>query len=219
MFGDPIGIIIGAIYLVPAIAIGIPLHEWAHARVAVARGDLMPRLDGRLSLSPAKHLDPFGTVVALFTGFGWGKPVQINPARLRSPRDLALAAAAGPLMNLLITVALSIPLRLAYSAGLGRFAFNSFVQPPLDILIRFILVAFLFNAVVAVLNVIPLPPLDGYTFAGALLGRRIPKVFAWIESRRGAISVILLLLLFFPFTRALVFGPIYLAASRWLLGT
>jgi len=92
-------------------------------------------------------------------------------------------------------------------------------RQPINILIELVAVAFLFNVVVAALNVLPLPPLDGYTFAGALLGRRIPKVFAWIEANRGAIYVILLLLLFLPPTRAIVYWLISLAASHWLLGT
>jgi Zn-dependent protease len=218
-FGDPVAIIINAIFLAPAIALAIPLHEWAHARVAVACGDLMPRLDGRLSINPARQLDPLGTVVALFTGFGWGKPVRINPARMRTRLDPALVAAAGPITNLLIAVVLAIPLRLAYANGVGIGAQPSFVQAPINILIEFVVVAFLFNVVVAVLNVLPLPPLDGYAFASALLRRRLPKVFAWIGARSGTIGIVLLLLLFIPLTRAPVFALIYVAASRWLLGT
>jgi len=179
----------------------------------------MPRLDGRLFLNPARHLDPLGTVVALFTGFGWGKPVHMNPARLRSRWDAALVAAAGPLMNLLIAVALSIPLRLAFASGIGTGAVESFVQPPIDILIEFVVVAFFFNVIVAALNVLPLPPLDGYTFASALLARRFPTLFAWVEARRGAIGLILLILLFVPITRGPVFAVIYRAAGHWLLGT
>lgn len=219
MFGDPISIIINAIFLVPALALAIPLHEWAHARVAVARGDLMPRLDGRLSLSPARHLDPLGSVVALYTGFGWGKSVQVNPARMRSRSDAALVAAAGPLMNLLIAVGLSIPLRLAYASGVGNSARETFVQAPINIVIEFVVVAFLFNVIVAALNLIPLPPLDGYTFAAALLRRRLPKLFAWLDARGGAISLILLLLLFLPPVRGIVFALIDSFASHWLLGT
>ncbi len=218
-FGDPVAIIINAIFLVPAIALAIPLHEWAHARVAVACGDLMPRLDGRLSINPARQLDPLGTVVALFTGFGWGKPVRVNPGRMRSRLDPALVAAAGPLTNVLIAAVLAIPLRLAYANGLGTGAQSSLVQAPINILIEFVLVAFFFNAVVAVLNVLPLPPLDGYAFASALLRRRLPKLFAWIDANSGTIAIVLLLLLLIPLTRGPVFAVIYAAASHWLLGT
>ena len=218
-FGDPIAIIINAIFLVPAIALAIPLHGVAHARVAVARGDLMPRLDGRLSFNPARHLDPLGTVVALFTGFGWGKAVQTNPARMKSRWDAALVAAAGPLMNLAIAVALSILLRLAFANGIGTGAYASFVQTPINIVIEFVLAAWFFNVLIAVLNVLPLPPLDGYTFARALLRRRLPKLFAWVDLHSGTISLILLILLFIPPIRGFVFAVIYFAAHHWLLGT
>ena len=110
LFGDPQQFIITSLFLIPGLLLGLVLHEYAHARVAVARGDETPRIDGRLSLDPSHHLDPLGTIAIFLIHFGWAKPVRINPGRMRHRFDPALVALAGPLTNLLIAVALSIPL-------------------------------------------------------------------------------------------------------------
>src|SRR5438105_14721551 len=104
--------VVNALYLIPALLIGLIGHEFSHAAVAVARGDETPRLDGRLSLDPSHHLDPLGTIAIFLIHFGWAKPVRINPGRMRHRFDPALVALAGPLTNLLIAVVLSMPLKL-----------------------------------------------------------------------------------------------------------
>lgn len=218
-FGDPIQFITAAIFLIPGLLLGLVLHEAAHAAVAVARGDQTPRLDGRLSLNPAHHLDPLGTIAVLLVHFGWAKPVRINPYRMRHWYDPAFVAAAGPLTNLLIAIALSIPLKLAFASGIGLSAQQTFAQPPLDILVEFVLVAFFLNVVLAVFNLLPIPPLDGYNLVATLLRRQFPAFFARIDANSQVISLVLLVLLFFvPGVRTLVFSPIYSAAGQWLLG-
>src|ERR1700694_2308697 len=92
--------------------LGLVLHEYAHARVAVARGDQTPRLDGRLSLDSSHHLDPLGTIAILLIHFGWAKQARISPSRIHHRFDPALVALAGPATNILIAIALSIPLKL-----------------------------------------------------------------------------------------------------------
>src|SRR5438874_4215309 len=101
--------VINALYLIPALLIGLIGHEFSHAAVAVARGDETPRLDGRLSLNPSHHLDPLGPIAVLLVGFGWAKPVRINPYRMRGPFDAALLAVAGPPANPALALALAIP--------------------------------------------------------------------------------------------------------------
>ena len=217
-FGDPIQFITAAIFLIPGLLLGLVLHEAAHAAVAVARGDQTPRLDGRLSLNPSHHLDPLGTIAVLLVHFGWAKPVRINPSRMRHRLDPALVAAAGPLTNLLIAVALSIPLKLAFASGIGLSAQETFTQPPLDILIEFVLVAFFLNVVLAVFNLLPIPPLDGYNLVATLLRRSFPNFFARVDANSQIIGLVLLVLLFFvPGVRALVFNPIYSLAGQLLL--
>lgn len=218
-FGDPIQIIVSAIFVIPGLLLGLVLHEAAHAAVAVARGDQTPRLDGRLSLNPARHLDPLGTIAILLVHFGWAKPVRINPFRMRHRYDPALVALAGPLTNFLIALALSIPIKLAFASGMGTNLQLTFVQSPVDILLTFAVLAFYLNVVLAVFNLLPIPPLDGYNLVATLLRRRLPGFFARIDANSQVIGLALLVILFFvPPVRAAVFAPVYAAAGQWLLG-
>jgi Zn-dependent protease len=206
---DPIQFIVNALYLIPALLIGLIGHELAHAAVAVARGDQTPRLDGRLSLDPSHHLDPLGTIAIFFIGFGWAKPVRINPYRMRSPLDPALVALAGPLANLLIAYVLSIPIKLALIAG----SFNA-SSPPW----RLLQVAFILNVVLAVFNLLPIPPLDGYSFLSSLFRRRFPEFFFRIDSNRMAIMLVfVLVLLVSNFLGLSILSFIYSPVIRFIL--
>src|SRR5438552_18404524 len=133
--------------------LGLVAQEVAHATVAVARGDQTPRLDGRVSLDPMHHLDPLGTLVVFFIYFGWGRPLRLNPFRMRSSLDPALVWLAGPLASLLVAIALSIPLKLLLASG-----YVGFDSP----LFQLILVAFYFTVVMAVVTILPIPGIDGY---------------------------------------------------------
>src|SRR3989442_13799468 len=115
--GDRTQFVINALSLIPALLVGLIGHEFAHAAVAVARGDQTPRLDGRLSLNPSHHLDPLGTIAIFLIGFGWAKPVRITPARMRRPLVAALVALAGPVANLVIAFLLAIPIKFGFLAG------------------------------------------------------------------------------------------------------
>jgi Zn-dependent protease len=183
---DPIQFIINALYLIPALLVGLIGHELAHAAVAVARGDQTPRIDGRLSLNPSHHLDPLGTVAVLLVGFGWAKPVRINPYRMRGAYDAALVALAGPLANLLIAFVLAIPVKLVLLAG----SFDA-SSPPW----RLLQAAFILNVVLAVFNLLPVPPLDGYSFLSSLFRRRFPEFFFRIDSNRQVIILVFVLVL------------------------
>src|SRR2546423_2032102 len=183
---DPTQFIINSLYLIPALLVGLIGHELAHAAVAVMRGDQTPRIDGRLSLNPTHHLDPLGTVAILLIGFGWAKPVRINPFRLRGPYDAALAALAGPFANLLIAFVLVIPIKLVLLAG----SFDA-AWPPW----RLLQVAFILNVVLAVFNLLPIPPLDGYSFLSALFRRKFPEFFSRIDRNRQPIVLVFVLVL------------------------
>jgi Zn-dependent protease len=207
--GDPIGFIVNALYLIPALLVGLIGHELAHAAVAVARGDQTPRLDGRLSLDPSHHLDPLGTLAIFFIGFGWAKPVRINPYRMRSALDPALVALAGPVANLLIAFVLAIPIKLGILAG----SFDA-SSPPW----RLLQVAFILNIVLAVFNLIPIPPLDGYSFVSALFRRTFPEFFLRIDSNRQVIMVVfVLVVLFSGFLGLRLFQFIYAPVARFIL--
>jgi Zn-dependent protease len=207
--GDPIQFIVNALYLVPGLLIGLIGHELAHAAVAVARGDQTPRVDGRLSLNPSHHLDPLGTIAIFLIGFGWARPVRINPARMRRPLDAALVALAGPVANLAIAFLLSLPIKLGFLAG----SFD-----PSSPLWRVVQVAFTLNVVLAVFNLIPVPPLDGYSFLSSVFRRRFPEFFFRIDSNRQAIMLVLVLvLLLSSFLGFSVLRFIYAPVAQFIL--
>src|SRR5258705_12933224 len=112
---DPVGFIAFII----AIVLGITVHEFMHAYTAHRLGDDTARLLGRLSLNPMAHLDPFGTLLLVLAGFGYGKPVPFNESRLRSAFGVTFVAIAGPLANLVLAALCAIPLRFSAASLLG----------------------------------------------------------------------------------------------------
>lgn len=206
ILADPTQFVVTALYLVVALVLGIVAHELAHAAVATARGDQTPRLDGRLSINPRDHLDPLGTLAVFFIHFGWGKPMRLNPYRMRRLSDPALVWLAGPLASLLVALGLSIPLKLLLASGLLDPA-----SPPFQI----ILTAFYVNVLLAVVNLLPVPTLDGYNVLAALFRRRFSKLFFRVDTNRQIILLVIVLLIFFiPGLFDYVYDPV----SRLLLG-
>ena len=155
---DPTAFVIIALALVLSLAV----HEFAHAFVADRLGDPTPRRYGRVSVNPLAHLDPFGTLLLLVAGFGFAKPVPINPNNLGRWGTLWVAA-AGPISNILIALLV---------AGL------LVVLPHTDLVLRVLLTVLSVNIVLAVFNLIPIPLLDGSRILGALvpsLGRSLAQ--------------------------------------------
>ena len=209
VLSDPGQFLVNALYLIPALLLGLIAHEMAHAAVAVARGDQTPRLDGRLSPNPRNHLDPLGTIAILLIGFGWAKPVRIDPRRMRGPFDAALVALAGPLTNLLIAFVLAIPIKLLIRDG----SFDLGLPPW-----RLLWVAFILNLVLAVFNILPIPPLDGYSLVSTLFRRTFPEFFFRIDSNRQAIMLVfILVLLITSFLGMSLLAFIYTPVARFIL--
>lgn len=153
--------LLGLLYSLPGILIAISFHEYAHALAAVKLGDETPRNQGRLSLNPLSHIDPVGFILLLFAGFGWGKPVQTNPARYNRNIDMAKGEAivsfAGPAMNFFLAIVFAIIYALMNKYASLSFAFSS-VGIVVFTIIADIVVT---NIGLGVFNLIPLPPLDG----------------------------------------------------------
>jgi Zn-dependent protease len=176
---DPAGLLIA----VGAILVAITVHEFSHAFVAHRLGDPTPKLMGRVTLNPLKHLDPIGTIMLFIARFGWGKPVQFNPYNLRIDPAIgsALVSFAGPFANIVLATALTLPIRAGLQPG------------PLEqeIVGEMILI----NVRLAAFNLIPIPPLDGFGVLQGLLPGALGRA---LEPLREYGVFILLFLVFLP---------------------
>lgn len=170
--------------LAVALVVGITFHEFSHALTADVLGDHRPRALGRVSLNPARHIDPVGAIFFVLMRFGWGKPVPVNAYALRPGRiGMAYVAAAGPIANMALAVAVAVVFRLADMAGLLGIG-SDFVW--------LLLVSIVFyNVVLALFNLLPIPPLDGYNLVLPFL----PPRMAFSVQRYAQYGVLLLLLL------------------------
>ena len=163
-----------------ALVVGITFHEFSHAFVADQLGDHRPRALGRVSLNPVRHIDPIGAVIFVLAGFGWGKPVPVNVYALRPGRvGMAIVAAAGPIANVVVAVLAAIVYRVLELVGVGDFILD----------VGFWVVYF--NLILAIFNLIPVPPLDGYNAVLAFL----PPRTAFVVQRYAQYGILLLLLL------------------------
>lgn len=166
------------------------IHEFAHAFTADRFGDDTPRQQGRLTLNPLVHLDPIGTLLLLVAGFGWAKPVQVNPYALerRSPAAPMLVALAGPAANLLLAVIAAIPLRFEWVAPILQQ--TQWLPTAFDVLSGFVLI----DLILMLFNLIPIFPLDGEKVLMYFLP---PSGQAFLESMRQYGWLMLLALIFF----------------------
>lgn len=203
------------VYLVIGLLVAMDVHEFSHALVADRLGDPTPRRSGRLSLNPFAHLDPLGTVFLLLVGLGWGKPVGIDPMRLRlGPRvGMALVGLAGPVSNLLVALVLALPMRLHLVPFMPRLIAGWPFS--LGELISWVI---WLNLALAVFNLIPFSPLDGSRLFAALL----PEQWFFALARLERYAIILLLALIVlertsdtGFLASLIFPPV--EALWWAL--
>jgi len=183
-----------------ALVVGITFHEFSHAFIADQLGDHRPRALGRVSLNPVAHIDPIGALVFVLAGFGWGRPVPVNVYALRPGRiGMAFVAGGGPIANVLVATGAAIAYRVLEMGGIGGFA--------LDVTLWIVL----FNLLLAIFNLLPIPPLDGYNILLAFL----PPRAAFTVQRYAQYGIIVLLLLVF-----LPGSPlgILFDVVRWLTG-
>ena len=206
-----------AIYAIPVL-FAITLHEAAHGYVARHFGDMTAHAQGRISLNPLRHIDPVGTIVVpllflLFSPylFGWAKPVPVNYSALRNPRsDMAWVAAAGPAANLLMAVLWAVVLRLGIGMTDRAAAWTELAQlhgsggmvsaaisqgsGAAEFVVGVAAAGVMVNLVLMLLNLLPIPPLDGGRVVTSLLPRRAAGRFAKLETWGVPLLVLLMLI-------------------------
>ncbi len=180
----------------------IILHEVSHGWAALSFGDDTAKRAGRLTLNPIAHIDPFGTILLPlvmsavgFGFFGYAKPVPINPRRMRSPRNQALyTSLAGPATNLALALLAAVVLRVLRPGGLAVDSLDDFLEEPLYL--QIVVYAGLVNVLLAVFNMIPLPPLDG----SAVIERFLPQRYwrQYLQLRRYSMFVLIGMLVLAP---------------------
>lgn len=155
------GVLVALLFSIPGVLIAITFHEFAHGLAAYKLGDNTAKNEGRLTLNPLDHLDPIGTIMLLFAGFGWGKPVHVNPnnytRKMSMEKGEAIVSAAGPVMNILLAFVFT----LIYFA-VSKFSGVAFLTSAVGkVIVTIIYDTILINVGLGIFNLIPLPPLDG----------------------------------------------------------
>lgn len=164
--GDYLGFLVMILSTCFVVFCCLPIHEFAHAYVAYKCGDDTARLKGRLTINPFAHLDFIGTLMIFFFGIGYAKPVPVNPARLKHPRrDMALISLAGPVSNLLMAFVSVWVYYILMAVGGSNIAVGAVAY--------FFSYAAQINVMLAVFNLLPIPPLDGSKIFSAILPDRI----------------------------------------------
>ncbi|MDI6694093.1 MAG: site-2 protease family protein [Anaerolineales bacterium] len=199
--------------------VAFPIHELAHAWTATMFGDDTPRLMGRLTLNPLAHLDVMGSLLLIFAGFGWAKPVPVNPYVLerRSPAALMLVSLAGPLSNLLLAILASIPFRLGLvSMSFSPTSGSGFLPTPDMVLTYFVYL----NLLLMLFNLIPLAPLDGDKILAYFLPPNMAQTFDRIRPYGPMILLLLVVSGSFLGFNLLgeIIGPPMLLLLRLLVG-
>ena len=189
----------GLLVAIPAILVAITFHEYAHGKVAFLLGDQTAKYQGRLTLNPFAHLDPIGTLLLVVAGFGWAKPVQVNPMQFRGDkkRGMMLVGFAGPLMNLVLGYLSAVALKLILTTGYSGTG-ASYLQ-------QFFYLLLFYNVVLAIFNLLPIPPLDGSKILGGLLPYKYTG-FLDILERYG--FIILLILIMTGATNVIIGTPV-----------
>lgn len=208
--------LIKVLLLAPPILIALTVHEVSHGVVALRFGDPTAKMAGRLTLNPLKHLDPAGTLVFFITallgsGFGWAKPVPVNPRYFKNPRkDMMWVSAAGPVANILCATCCAFVLKGVVALGLHHGTAGAFLG-------QMLVYGVFINVILAFFNLIPLPPLDGSGVLAGLLPPQAAYKYQQKLSRYG--FVILLALLFLPSLIPIfpdIIGGIIVPAAAWL---
>lgn len=185
------GALFSLLLSIPGVLVAITFHEFAHGFVAYKLGDNTAKDEGRLSLNPLDHLDPIGTLMLVFAGFGWGKPVHVNPRnytrKISMEKGEAIVSSAGPIMNILLAIIFT----LIYFA-VKKYASVAFLSSTVGGIILLLIVSIIStNIGLGVFNLIPLPPLDGSKIIMPFLPYKAKEFFVNNEQIFSLIFVVL----------------------------
>lgn len=227
LFDDPVAFFVLVPIIVAtlgvALLVAITVHEFSHALVAYRLGDATAKQMGRLTLNPIAHLDPMGTLMLLLVGFGWGKPVPVNPYLLRNGvrSGSALVSAAGPLSNIVTAAVFAIPIRTGVISWHPPGRLTSLFEGGVEgIASDFFGLIIFYNIILAAFNILPVAPLDGFKVALGLLPRKLSIPFSRLETYGPAI-LLLVIMVDFLTGASLLFGiiqPIANTVSTVVLG-
>ena len=183
--------LLGLLFTIPGVLIAITFHEFAHAKVADMLGDDTPRREGRISLNPLAHIDPIGFIMLLFAGFGWGKPVNVNPRNYNRNISVekadAIVSIAGPAMNIILAILFTIIYCILYKTCGILIVTNRI----LSIIMQMIMYTITINIGLGIFNLIPLPPLDGSKVIKPLLPYNAKR---WFEDNERIFYIIFVIL-------------------------
>ena len=181
----------GIIFALPGVIIAMTFHEFAHAWVATKLGDDTPRIQGRLNLNPMSHIDPIGILCLIVVGFGWGRPVQINPRNFDGKYSIskaeAMVAAAGPIMNFILAFIFIIIYNII---DINVSQITTEIKILENILEGIVLV----NIGLGVFNLIPVYPLDGSKILNHFIGYRAKE---WLMNNQYILTIILFIVVYY----------------------
>lgn len=187
--------------MIPIVLIALTFHEFCHGFVSSKLGDPTPRYTGRLTLNPLAHLDPIGTILMILTGFGWAKPVQINPGYYKNPKwGMAITALAGPISNFVLALTAMLVYTVIFIINYKTGLFSGSIYN----ISYFVLLFAQVNLCFMVFNLIPIPPLDGSRVLGVFLSTS--AYFKLQRFERYSMILIIVLSLLGVFSRVIGTG-------------
>ena len=198
--------IVSTLIAIPGIIVGLSFHEFAHAMVAYKCGDVTPKIMGRCTVEPQAHVDLMGIVCLLFIGFGWGKPVVVNPANFRSRRrDSILVGIAGVTMNLIVALVFGLILKILVTAVPSLYT-TSFGHTIFMVFYYVIVI----NISLMLFNLLPVPPLDGFNVLTEIFHLEKTQFHHFVYRNS---MVILLVLIILDVPHMLLSRPLYAIVS------